>query len=263
VIVDTEHQSPISSLCISPASNPYICSCSDDKVIIWSLNDFHSENKEFCRKPSNGLLVGISLGTIRDCSISCDNEWLALCRENDVWVVCLQHANGILSAVSHHNTLEPTGEPPSLCCFSPALPNILVTADDSNSFKVWNVESGLLVQRSAVGGWHRISYCEFVGSGTYHGHLLVGTNRGSIHLFSISPNKPPRELAQVCALPSVRSSVLIIAKSNDSNNAGDYENGRNLNYLNGQAENRLAGRPPTTPPGKCRINYLTPVAGSL
>ncbi|KAK3924770.1 WD repeat-containing protein 27 [Frankliniella fusca] len=262
VALDTEHRSPVTSLCISAASSRYICSCSDDKVILWNLNDFYSENTEIYRKPSKGLLVGISLGPIQDCAISSNNGWLALCRESDVWVVCLQHANDVLTAVSHHTTLEASGEPPSLCCFSPTLPDILVTTDDSNSFKVWNVESGVVSQRSAVGGWHRISYCEFVGSGTFLGHLLVGTNRGSIHLFSISPNKPPRDLVQVSAVPSVCSSVFITAKPDGNEN--DCSNGEHSNHPNFQSEMRLAVRPPTTPPGpgeSCEAGCV--VLGSL
>lgn len=49
----------------------------------------------------------------------------------------LKHTDGILSAVSHHTTLEAagSGSPPPFCCFSPSQPDLLVTADDSNTFK--------------------------------------------------------------------------------------------------------------------------------
>lgn len=159
MILDTGHRLPITSVCVSASSNPYICSCSDDKVILWSLDDFSCN---YDRTSNTGLLVGVDLGCISDCSISCDNSWLALCRESDMWIVglqvsntlpqffaCLQsnrhlnffecilkHTDGVLNAVSHHATLESSGEAPSFCCFSPRVENLLVTADDSNGVKV-------------------------------------------------------------------------------------------------------------------------------
>ena len=52
ITMKTEHKSPISSMCLSQAARPYICSCSDDKVIIWRLDDFRNEFSE-------GLKVGV------------------------------------------------------------------------------------------------------------------------------------------------------------------------------------------------------------
>lgn len=90
MVLDTGHRLPITTVCVSASSNPYLCSCSDDKVILWSLEDFSSN----CSSSSkNGLLVGVDLGCISDCSISCDNSWLALCRECDMWIVQLQVRN--------------------------------------------------------------------------------------------------------------------------------------------------------------------------
>ncbi|XP_034250895.1 WD repeat-containing protein 27-like [Thrips palmi] len=249
VVLDTGHGLPITTVCVSASSNPYVCSCSDDKVIMWSLEDFSSNHNS--RTPNPGLLVGLELGSISDCSISCDNTWLALCRESDVLIVRLQHTDGVLNAVSHHATLESPGEAPSFCRFSPMVANLLVTADDSNTFKVWDTQSGQVVHHAALGGWHRISFCEFVLCGSHQGHLLVGSNRGVLHLFSVSISKPPRGMGHVSATPPSRSSVSVTA--DDLGVVANTEKGSKSGN-----DHITASRLPATPPG---MPPSTPPAG--
>ncbi|XP_067012185.2 WD repeat-containing protein 27 [Anabrus simplex] len=178
------HDRLVTSLAVSPSDNRYLCSCSEDKTIIWNISTILNGAQGDCvTSASFGLL-----GYVEYCAINWSNTWLALCKEKGIWIMKLQISDQGSINVRHHSRLETNALQGNLCTFSSEHHDILVTVEDSCFFKVWNVQTVTLTYQSHRLGMYTITYCTFSNHPSW---LLLGTNGGVIHVYKVKKEGQP------------------------------------------------------------------------
>ncbi|GLH00311.1 Protein of unknown function [Gryllus bimaculatus] len=191
------HKRKINALAVSPKNQNFICTCSDDKIVLWKVNCISSSGN--CTD-GNASPVGVTFafdsGYVDYCTFSWNDEWLALCRENEILIIKIKWSEDSDKNfdVSHHGTVETNSGSGNLCAFSPWNCEIIVTTEDSSYFKVWNILTMNLLYKSPKIGMYSITHCSFANSPPY---LLLGTNGGIVSIFSFNENNIPKCLMNV------------------------------------------------------------------
>ncbi|KAG8223210.1 hypothetical protein J437_LFUL003561, partial [Ladona fulva] len=163
-----------------------LCSCSEDKVILWDLCSSRSTGG--CK---NGVVIGENIGCCTHCAMSCSNKWLSLCILREIWIVHLSKnlftpGNG--DGFHSHAILKTDSNQINSCSFSSESEDLLVSVEDFNHFKVWNLLSSSLIYRSATMINSCISFCAFSGCPN---KLLICSTTGSIYVYKFGEKYIP------------------------------------------------------------------------
>ncbi|XP_051867230.1 WD repeat-containing protein 27-like [Pristis pectinata] len=118
-----------------------LCSAAEDYIIIWDMEACQTRIQQgFVPR---GTVVGTLLGKVLYLCFSPDDQMVATCAENKIYVLnCKQE--DILTVFEGHLGAVTAAE------FCPWQPNILVSISEDRTFKVWNLTNKLLLYQSAV-----------------------------------------------------------------------------------------------------------------
>ncbi|XP_046401708.1 WD repeat-containing protein 27-like [Ischnura elegans] len=177
------HEAPVSCLSLSPNDTFALCSCSDDRVILWELHPFKYSVKT---EAPQGIVVGENIGFVHCCSFSWSLKWLVLCLQNELWILLLQEnifKSNAEDGFSLYKILDTDSKKIDMCSFSSQHADIFVTLEDSNHFKVWNIASGEVIYRSSTVINDSIHCCSFSG---IPNKLLIGTYKGVARIYHIN-----------------------------------------------------------------------------
>ncbi|XP_055495210.1 WD repeat-containing protein 27 isoform X1 [Leucoraja erinacea] len=136
------HRQSVTALAFGHRCEPtLLCSAAEDYIIIWDV--------EACRMRieqgfvPRGTVVGTLLGMVLYLSFSPDDQIVATCAGNKIYVLnCKQE--DILAVFEGHIGVVTAAE------FCPWQSNILISISEDRTFKIWNLTNKLLLCQSAV-----------------------------------------------------------------------------------------------------------------
>uniref|UniRef100_A0A8D0G7P9 WD repeat domain 27 n=1 Tax=Sphenodon punctatus TaxID=8508 RepID=A0A8D0G7P9_SPHPU len=136
------HHHSITALAFGSKINPLlICSASCDYVIVWNLDE--CTKKVLQGLMPRGIVVGTLLGVVLYVRFSPDDQTVAVCAGNRIYVLNVKD-EAVLTELEGHLAPVTAAE---FCTWEK---NILVSVSEDRSFKVWDYCTGLLIYQSAV-----------------------------------------------------------------------------------------------------------------
>ncbi|XP_059842729.1 WD repeat-containing protein 27 isoform X2 [Hypanus sabinus] len=136
------HHQSVTALTFGHHSEPtLLCSAAEDYVIIWDMEACQMRIQQ--GSVLTGTIVGTLLGKVLYLCFSPDDQMMAACADNKIYVLnCKQE--DVLAVFKAHLGVVTAAE------FCPWQPNILVSISEDRTFKVWNLTNKLLLYQSAV-----------------------------------------------------------------------------------------------------------------
>ncbi|XP_054826140.1 WD repeat-containing protein 27 [Eublepharis macularius] len=136
------HHHSITALAFGSKVNPLlICSASSDYVIVWNLDEYMK--KVLQGLMPQGIVIGTLLGTVLYVRFSPDDQTVAVCAGNRVYMLSAKE-EAVLAVLEGHLAPVTAAE---FCTWEK---NILISVSEDRSFKVWDYYTGLLIYQSAV-----------------------------------------------------------------------------------------------------------------
>ncbi|XP_067901568.1 WD repeat-containing protein 27 isoform X2 [Heterodontus francisci] len=180
------HHRSITALAFGNHCEPtLLCSAAEDYIIIWDI--------EACRMRiqqgfvPRGTVVGTLLGNVLYLCFSPDDQTLATCADNKIYVLnCKQE--DILAVLEGHLGAVTAAE------FCPCQLNILVSISEDRTFKVWDLTSNSLLYQSAVlSASPLLSLC----MDNRTNQFIIGSANGQLDVFTFLDGQQCRRVLHI------------------------------------------------------------------
>ncbi|XP_013050092.2 WD repeat-containing protein 27 isoform X1 [Anser cygnoides] len=136
------HQHSVSALSFGNKTEPLlVCSASRERVIVWNLAECARKEQEGITP--QGIIIGTLLGIVLYVRFSPDDQQVAVCAENRIYVLSAKN-EAILAELNGHLAPVTAAE------FCTWRRNVLISVSEDRSFKVWDYSTGLLIYQSGV-----------------------------------------------------------------------------------------------------------------
>ncbi|XP_023241861.1 WD repeat-containing protein 27-like [Centruroides sculpturatus] len=164
-VILTGHHLPIQALSFChPHQGDFLCSCSDDNVILWDLSQYIGNEKIYRGKVLYSCLNGIS-----SCCFSYYELKIALCSKRKIYILDLKtkQFSFILDDIST----------PIECCFS--FFNTLLSISEDAICRVWKLQNEATVSyKSVIGASPTVLTIDYKCQ-----HIAIGTVAGNIEIY--------------------------------------------------------------------------------
>ncbi|XP_067901569.1 WD repeat-containing protein 27 isoform X3 [Heterodontus francisci] len=179
------HHRSITALAFGNHCEPtLLCSAAEDYIIIWDI--------EACRMRiqqgfvPRGTVVGTLLGNVLYLCFSPDDQTLATCADNKIYV--LNCKEDILAVLEGHLGAVTAAE------FCPCQLNILVSISEDRTFKVWDLTSNSLLYQSAVlSASPLLSLC----MDNRTNQFIIGSANGQLDVFTFLDGQQCRRVLHI------------------------------------------------------------------
>uniref|UniRef100_UPI00398EF949 WD repeat-containing protein 27 isoform X2 n=1 Tax=Pristiophorus japonicus TaxID=55135 RepID=UPI00398EF949 len=180
------HHQSITALAFGNHYEPtLLCSAAEDYVIIWDVEACQMRIQQgFVPR---GTVVGTLLGKVLYLCFSPDDQTLATCADNKIYVLnCKQE--DILAVLEGHLGAVTAAE------FCPRQSNILISISEDRTFKVWDLTSNALLYQSAVlSGYPLLSLC----MDNRANQFITGSANGQLDVFTLLDGQQCRRVLHI------------------------------------------------------------------
>ncbi|XP_042189056.1 WD repeat-containing protein 27 [Callorhinchus milii] len=180
------HHKYITALAFGNLYEPLLlCSAAHDYVIIWDV--------EACQKKilqgfvARGTIAGILLGKVLYLCFSPDDQTVATCADNSIYLLSCKQEN-VLAVLEGHLAAVTAAE------FCPWQPSTLVSISEDRTFKVWDLTCYELLYQSAVlSGYPLLSLC----MNSRDKQFITGSADGQLYAFVLLDGQPCRRVLHI------------------------------------------------------------------
>ncbi|XP_010755045.3 WD repeat-containing protein 27 isoform X1 [Larimichthys crocea] len=171
----TGHHGEISAMTFGKGSRPVVlCSASADYIIVWDLELCQRRTQE--GKVAAGRVIGTLLGEIVHLSFCFSDERVAACSGATLYVLSSKRHEVISTLTSHRGPLTSAE-------FCPWNKDIIVTASEDRTFKVWDLKTEAICYQSFVLSASPLLSVFFLEENR---HLITGSTDGQVWCFSLA-----------------------------------------------------------------------------
>ncbi|XP_078497517.1 WD repeat-containing protein 27 [Lissotriton helveticus] len=136
------HHQPITAVTFGRRpTSLVVCSASRDYVILWHLGECMQSHQQGLQP--RGKVLGTLLGTVLCLTFSPDDETVAVCADNKLYLLSSEHA-AVLAEFEGH------GGPVTSAEFIPWQTNLLASVSEDRTFRIWDSSTKTLVHQSSV-----------------------------------------------------------------------------------------------------------------
>ncbi|XP_017268277.1 WD repeat-containing protein 27 [Kryptolebias marmoratus] len=170
----TGHHGDIGAMTFGKRSRPVLlCSASADYIIVWDIETCQNKTQE--GEIATGIVIGTLLGDVVHLSFCFSDERVAACSGSNIHVLSSKRQEVICTLTGHLGPLTSAE-------FCPWNRNILVSASEDRTFKVWDLETKAVLYQSFVLSASPLLSVLFVEK---DGLLITGSADGQLWCFSL------------------------------------------------------------------------------
>ncbi|KAM9847518.1 WD repeat-containing protein 27 [Aulostomus maculatus] len=170
----TGHRGEITAMTFGKGSSPpLLCSASSYYVIVWDIELCQRRRRE--GKVATGTVIGTLLGEVVHLSFCRGDERVAACSGATAYILHSQKQEVISSLTGHLGPLTSAE-------FCPWNPDMLVTASEDRTFKVWDLQTESIFYHSFVLAAAPLLSVFFLEGNK---HILTGSTEGQVWCFSL------------------------------------------------------------------------------
>ncbi|XP_037639064.1 WD repeat-containing protein 27 isoform X2 [Sebastes umbrosus] len=170
----TGHHGEVSAMTFGKGSGPaLLCSASADYIIVWDIELCQKRTQE--GKVAAGTVIGTLLGEVVHLSFCFSDERVAACSGATVYILSSKRHEVISTLTSHLGPLTSAE-------FCPWNKDVLVTASEDRTFKVWDLKTEAVCYQSFVLSASPLLSVFFLEENR---HLITGSTDGQLWCFSL------------------------------------------------------------------------------
>ncbi|XP_041063528.1 WD repeat-containing protein 27 [Carcharodon carcharias] len=180
------HHQSITALTFGNHYEPtLLCSAAEDYIIIWDVEACQMKIQE--GSVPRGTVVGTLLGKVLYICFSPDDQTLATCADDKIYVLNSKQED-ILAILEGHLGMVTAAE------FCPWQLNILISISEDRTFKVWDLTSNALLYQSAVlSGSPLLSLC----MDNRANQFITGSANGQLDVFTLLNRQQCRRVLHI------------------------------------------------------------------